>query len=296
MPLPLILGVGALAAVTAKVAIGASKVSKELNDNVKAGTKESLASRIAQFDRLNYITTDRLDKLGKKEIEILSAFRHFQERWQRLSNTPAVADIFKEPFADLTYSPEKLDAISAGARLLRGGIETDETVEKGTFGGFAAAGSTKAAVLALDTDFGTNEVAAVLLALGGATTESVEKPEDALDKIKEASDTITKVCKYLETLYVVAENYLAVLTDVQEKYQKCFESFKKSIDRETDFAKFAVSDQANAENTVYLVGMLRKMCKVQLVLESQKADEPNIVNQEDVDSATNLAKQLLRRF
>ncbi|MCL2015407.1 MAG: hypothetical protein FWG68_04075 [Defluviitaleaceae bacterium] len=293
MPLPLILGVGALAAVTAKVAIGASKVSKELNDNVKAGAKESLKSSIAQFDRLNYITTAKLDKLGVKEIEILAGFRTFQERWRRLQNTPAVEEIFKEPFIDLTYSPEKLDGISLGARLLRGGIDG---AEAGTFGGFAVAGATKAAVLALDTDFGAAEVSAVLLALGETTTESTEKPEDALDKIKEANDTINKVCKYLETLCVVAENYLAVLAEVQEKYQKCFESLKKSIDRETDFAKFAVSDQANAENTVYLVGMLRKMCKVQLVLESQKADEPNIINQKEIDAATNLAKQLLRKF
>lgn len=174
MPLPIILGVGAAVAGLAGIGggvHGAVKM-KEANDTMKTAEKRH-ESNIERFEKKSETTNKTMDELGKLELQILKGFDDFSNTIEKIQNRPQFElcniDGVKLP----QYDKEALKNVSVGAGVLLGGIGGAAV---GTAGGFAAAGATTSAVMALGTASTGTAIAslsgvaatnATLAALGG---------------------------------------------------------------------------------------------------------------------------------
>lgn len=174
MPLPLILGIGAAIAGVAGVASGVKGAAKmkEANDTMKSADSRH-KKNIAHFEQQSKITSTDMDDLGKKELEILNSFEKFAQVFEKIQGKPQFKTYNKDGVNIPEYNAEELKKVSVGAGILLGGIGGAAV---GTAGGFAAAGATTAAVMALGTASTGTAIAslsgaaatnAVLAAIGG---------------------------------------------------------------------------------------------------------------------------------
>lgn len=138
------------------------------------------------------------------------------------------------------------------------------------------------------------------LLVGGAifsiTGSSLQgKADEAWSQVKKAEKEIDKICDYLKDLKAVAEEYCKSLVDVKTIYQRHYEKLQKTIEKEgkTDWDLFTDSEKLVTQNTVLLVGLLYKMCKVQLVLKSEDDEELNTINREEVSKSIHDAKTVI---
>ena len=149
MPLPLFLGIAAAVAAAGGIGTGVHGAvkMKGANDTVKsAGERHN--KNIQRFESCNSRTAGSMDALGKLELDILASFQQFSDMFEQIQNRPS----FKEFACDSVdlphYDKEEISKVSVGAGVLMGGIGG---AALGTAGGFAAAGATTAAVMALGT-------------------------------------------------------------------------------------------------------------------------------------------------
>lgn len=162
MPLPIILGVGAALAGAVGVGSGihgASKM-KEANDTMKSAEERHKRNN-AKFENCNKLTNEEMDKLGLLELNILNGFDVFADMIEQIQNRPQFKDIRIEGVELPKYNKEELKEVSVGAGVLLGGLGG---AAAGTAGGFAAAGATTSAVMAL----GTASTGTAIASLSGA--------------------------------------------------------------------------------------------------------------------------------
>jgi hypothetical protein len=174
MALPIILGIAAAVAAAGGVGAGihGGVKMKEANDTM-AAAKSRHEKNTAKFEAVNLSTSKVMDKLGKKQLETLKSFEEFSRIWSKIDNKPQFKSFDKGNIKITQYSPEELNNVSVGASVLLGGLGGAAV---GTAGGFAAAGATTAAVMALGTASTGTAIAslsgvaatkATLAALGG---------------------------------------------------------------------------------------------------------------------------------
>lgn len=105
MPLPLILG-GA-AAIAGAVGIGSAVHGgvkmKEANDTMKWAESKHRES-ITGFETQNKKTTADMDRLGKKELEILDSFQKFSSIFEQIHNRPEFKPYEKENVSIPAYN------------------------------------------------------------------------------------------------------------------------------------------------------------------------------------------------
>lgn len=162
MPLPIILGIVAAAAAAGGIGTGVHGAvkMKGANDTVKSAAKRH-ERNIQRFESCNCKTAKSMDALGKMELDILSSFQQFSELFEQIQNRPDFKE-FESDSVDLPhYDKEEISKVSVGAGVLMGGIGGAAI---GTAGGFAAAGATTAAVMAL----GTASTGTAIATLSGA--------------------------------------------------------------------------------------------------------------------------------
>lgn len=178
MPLPLFLGIGAAIAGAAGlggVGYGAKKM-KESNEMQK-NAQSRYTKKLKSLEAKNQKTLAEMDKLGELELEIINSFSSFQSITEVLQNRPLgslIENKVREGTVDLPkYDRAAIKQASTGAAVLIGGLGS---AALGTAGGFAAAGATTAAVMALGTASTGTAIAslsgvaatnATLAALGG---------------------------------------------------------------------------------------------------------------------------------
>ena len=162
MPLPFIIGAAAAIAAVGGVGSGihgAAKM-KDANDTMK--TADSIHKRnIERFDETSVSTNNSMDKLGSLELEILHSFDEFSDTIEKIQNRPQFKEYTKEGVKLPKYDKEALKKVSVGAGVLLGGLGGAAV---GTAGGFAAAGATTSAIMAL----GTASTGTAIASLSGA--------------------------------------------------------------------------------------------------------------------------------
>ncbi len=176
MPLPAFLLAGAAIAGLAGVGAGGygAKKMKASKDMQKAA-QARYNQKIKSLETKNVQTLKEMDKLGELELEIVSSFATFQSLIESIQNRPEFGDVGNSA-VDLPkpkYDANEIKRVSTGAAVLIGGLGG---AALGTAGGFAAAGATTAAVMALGTASTGTAIAslsgvaatnATLAALGG---------------------------------------------------------------------------------------------------------------------------------
>lgn len=162
MPLPFILGAAAAVAAIGGVGTGihgATKM-KEANDTMKDANSRH-KKNIERFDDTSAATNKVMDELGALELEILHSFDDFSNTIEKIQNRPQFKEYSKDGVTLPKYNKEALKNVSIGAGVLLGGLGGAAV---GTAGGFAAAGATASAVMAL----GTASTGTAIASLSGA--------------------------------------------------------------------------------------------------------------------------------
>lgn len=171
----LLLGASALAgaAGVGGIAKGGSQVLKA-NSTMKE-LQVQHQQNLVRLEKRNKECVRDMDKLGRKELEILKSFQEFSTVFEKIKNRPEFAKIQKQGICLHQYDGEELKKASVGANTLLGGLGG---AAAGTAGGFAASGAATAVVMALGTAStgvpiaslsGAAATNATLAALGGGS-------------------------------------------------------------------------------------------------------------------------------
>ncbi len=162
MPIPFILGAAAAIAAAGGVGSGihGAVKMKEANDTMKEANSRH-KENIDRFDETSEATNKVMDDLGALELEILHSFDEFSEVIEKIQNRPKFEEYRKDGIKLPEYDKEVLKNVSVGAGVLLGGLGGAAV---GTAGGFAAAGATTSAVMAL----GTASTGTAIASLSGA--------------------------------------------------------------------------------------------------------------------------------
>lgn len=162
MPLPLIMIAGAAIAGATGVVNGASGAKKmiETKEDQKDISRQHVRNSNNYEIRLS-VATQAMDTLGEAEMQVLADFTEFSDVIEKIENRPEFGEIIKDDFnlPDLTIN--EIKKVAVGAVAVVGGMGG---VAAGTFGGFAAAGATTSAVMAL----GTASTGTAIASLSGA--------------------------------------------------------------------------------------------------------------------------------
>lgn len=177
MPLPMILGVAAAVAGIAGVGSGIhGGVKMKEAKNTMDAAQFFHERNMKHFEEESNETNEIMDQLGKLELDILKSFDDFSNIIEKIHNRPQFKKYNKNGVDIPEYDGEKLRDVSVGAGVLLGGLGGAAV---GTAGGFAAAGATTTAVMALGTAStgtaistlsGAAATNATLAALGGGAT------------------------------------------------------------------------------------------------------------------------------
>ena len=332
MPLPFILGLGAVIAGAAGVGSGingAIKI-KDANDTIKSAERQH-KENIARFEATSERTNTIMDNLGKLELNILKSFEKFSDVIEKIQNRPQFKSYNINGILLPKYDKEELRKVSVGAGVLLGGLGG---AAAGTAGGFAAAGATTAAVMALGTASTGTAIAslsgaaatnATLAALGGGAiaaggggmalgsaalgvgllvggvifnatgSKLSDEADKAYSEMLKAKDTIDKACEILTEIDNTANNYIIALKEVERVYKKFFGVVEWAVSTgKRDWNEFSYSEKIATENAVLLVGLLYNMCKVELVLKAKNEDDMNKANVVEVNKSISNAETILQ--
>ena len=334
MPLPLIIGAAAAVAgiVGAGNAIGGATKMKKADDKMRAADSRHRRN-VARFDRESKETNEVMDSLGNLELEILESFKSFSDTIERIQNRPNFEEYNKCGVELPKYNKEELEKVSVGAAIILGGLGGAAV---GTAGGFAAAGATTAAVMALGTASTGTAIAtlsgaaatnATLAALGGGALAAggggmalgsailggatlgvgllvggiifnitgSGLSEEAEEQMLKAEKTINLSCEFFDKLKNTASKYKESLLVVKKKYDLVFSEVYRvvNLSGKVDWNEFTKEEQLATKNSILLVGLLYKMCKVNLVKKTESDKNTNEVNNTDIEMTMDTAKEVI---
>lgn len=147
LPLVGILGGGIAGALGIGVGVKGGLDLKNANDKLEEA-KKTHKHNIRELEKQNKKTISLMDEIGEKEMEILNNFKDFQRVLEKIKNRPVFEDIIKDNVNVPKFTIKEMEEVSIGAGILLGGLGG---AVFGSAGGFAAAGGTTAAVMALGT-------------------------------------------------------------------------------------------------------------------------------------------------
>lgn len=135
-------------------------------------------------------------------------------------------------------------------------------------------------------------VGGILFSLKGESMS--EKADATYEEMKKAEKTIETICTYLSELQDTAEEYIESLKRIKNLYYKWFAwlSFTVNQGNKTDWNLFTKEEKIATENTVLLVGLLYKMCQVNIVEKAKNENEMNTINKTEIEKTMNNAKQI----
>lgn len=123
-----------------------------------------------------------------------------------------------------------------------------------------------------------------------------EKADEALSQARKTEETVGKICDYLYALQNYANKYMVSLNKVNMFYRVKLDRFEKLVSAKQDWQVFSESERLLTENLTLFVGLLNRMCKVQLVLKNDNENEMNKVNKDGVNFAINDANDFLDEY
>lgn len=122
-----------------------------------------------------------------------------------------------------------------------------------------------------------------------------DNAEEAWNQMEKAEQQINTICKYLFRLEYYAEEYYNSLKTVNCKYMEYYRKLSTivNVNHKTDWNAFTKEEKIVTENTVLLVGLLHKMCQVNLVTKTEN-EEINEINQEGIEDSLNNATTMMK--
>ncbi len=265
MPVPFIFLIGTA------LAARSIKKSKEAKETIKLA-EQIHEYNLEDFEEQRKKTVADVKKLEKKELEIIKGFEEFRNVFEKIHNRPEFKTIKIQGAQIPEYDPEELKSGAHTAELILGGATAVAAASFGLVG------------------------AGVALIIGGDIYS--KKADKIWDQMKEAEEEIEKICEYLEELGKISRKYLRTLRNVEKVYKEHLLSLKQIIldNQKHDWDLFTEEEKLITENTVLLVSLLFKMCKVKLVLKSKDENSFNKINHKGITKSISDSKTALKEI
>lgn len=122
-----------------------------------------------------------------------------------------------------------------------------------------------------------------------------DKADEAYSQMRKAEDAINKACDYLIDLENTSVKYSNSLTKVHQKYLENFNYISYVVNKlnKLDWYEFNEDEKIATQNSVLLVGLLYKMCQVNLVNKAKNENDMNTVNRSDINASITDSEQVL---
>lgn len=113
----------------------------------------------------------------------------------------------------------------------------------------------------------------------------------ALEIERDVSDLVT----YLASLKYYAKRYYSLLNKVYKQYEEQLKKLKGIVleNNKCQWAEYTVEEKTVVENSVLLVGILYRMCKVNLVLKDDDGDGKNSVNTVEIKECMGTVENIM---
>ena len=262
-----------------------------------------------------------MDKIGKRELEVLSSFKDFSDLIEKIQGRPEFKNYSQGKYDIPEYNPEDLKNVSVGAGVLLGGLGGAAV---GTAGGFAAAVATTSAVMALGTAStgtaistlsgaaATNATLAALgggaisaggggMALGTAVLGGATLGVGLLvvgiifnftgnkmsDKADDAYRQAKKAQEDAERIINYLNDFYEALNGTAVVYEDLLMALDRLINRQhkVKWVEYSNSEKMLVQNSALIVGVLYKVCQTKIVKENKNKDDFNEINKLDVRMA-----------
>ena len=290
MPLPFILAGAAIAAGIGGVGAGINggvkmKEAKDTMEHAKSMMERAQES----VEENNKKTLKTMDKIGKRELEVLSSFKDFSDLIEKIQGRPEFKNYSQGKYDIPEYNPEDLKNVSVGAGVLLGGLGGAAV---GTAGGFAAAGATTSAGMALGTAVLGGATLGVGLLVGGIIfnftgSKMSDKADDAYRQAKKAQEDAERIINYLNELNDTAKDFYEALNGTAVVYEDLLMALDRLINRQhkVKWVEYSNSEKMLVQNSALIVGVLYKVCQTKIVKENKNKDDFNEINKLDVRMA-----------
>lgn len=296
MPLPLLIGIGAAIAGAAGLGAGINGAvkMKEANDTMESAQRRHKRN-INRFEEKQKAATCAMDNLGKLELDTVSSFKRFQDVIEKIQNRPEFKSYSKNGVKIPKYDKKEIEKASVGAAATNAALAA-------LGGGSIAAGG---GGIALGTAILGGATLGVGLLVGGIifnfTGSSLsDRADEAWSQMIKAEKKIDSVCPYLDELKNYAEKYLKAFKQVNDLYNSHMEMLLSiceshvDIYRTIDWNNFLTRDKLITENTSLIVGMLYKMCKLNIVEKASGENEMNTINKININNSIQEAEKFLQ--
>ena len=135
-------------------------------------------------------------------------------------------------------------------------------------------------------------VGGIIFAFSG--DQMCDKADEAYSQMLRAEEKINKICDYLIDLRQTSDEYLRTLVEVKNIYKKHLSTLEHLVNTgRTDWNNYTEHERLAIENTVLLVGLLYNMCKVELVIKSEREDGINTINKVAISKSIHKANTLM---
>lgn len=125
-----------------------------------------------------------------------------------------------------------------------------------------------------------------------------DKADEAFSQAMRTEKEIGKIVAYLNELSTAAQDFQESLTNVESQYRKRLDTLDHVVNfsEKTQWSDFTEKEKQMTENCVLLVGLLHKMCKVNLVIKNEQKDSLNTVNKSEINQAVSDAQKILEEI
>lgn len=276
MPLPLILGAGAVA-----LGIRRAVEIKDANNTLNAAEKHH-EKNIAKFNLTAESVNKELESLNNLKLEIRQDLETFSNTIEKIYNFPKLQEYKKGNVILLKYNKENLKNILA-----------DQSTSLGVESGYVLN-----PIMAIPAVAYPLIPAIVGGAIGMIGEQLYQKADEAWIRVRLTEDKINVICNYLEELKKESIRYTIALNTVKDKYQENFLFISYIVNKlhKTEWNHFSEDEKIAAKNTSLLADLLYSMCQINLVNKEGLENGMNIINKKAINKAIQDSNQILKEI
>lgn len=242
-------------------------------------------ANLARFEKQNKETTRSVETLTALELEIVKSFEDFSNVFEKIQNKPEFKEYVRGDVRIPSYSGEELKRVSIGATALLsgiGGATISSSASAAAVAGAGIAGGGGIALLSAATLGIGALVGGAIFNFAGSSLSN--KADEAYSQMRQDEKEIDRICDYMGKLSTTANKYRDVLSKVNKVYMAHLTRLKQivNLDGKTDYNYFSGDERLLVKNSSLLVGLLYKMCKVQIVQKAKDENEMNKINHIDI--------------
>lgn len=249
--------VGAGAAVAGGVEIGKAV---KLNRRARKMRDEALQKHEEHYSKVQAV----LEATTKTKMTAIASFDEFADQMAMLQGRPEFNEIGCKGVELPAFTAEELKVISNKVALA---VEGAAYAGAGAGLGIAAYGLN---VLALGPGLLIGGIG-MLVAGGHIKKKAIENSKQAKQLVKDVDEII----KQYDELAAAATMLGDHIGSIYAQYSKRLTRMKKILAKKTVWSELNEKEQLTIENTILLVGMLYKLCKIELIVKVKKAEKVN---------------------